>query len=75
MARPRPGEVETRELPLEADGKRIRGRIPYGTESRDMGGWREVIEPGALASTKLDNLVATVDHQGVPIGRYPTTRA
>jgi len=73
MARPRTGDVETRELPLQADGKRIRGTIPYGIESRDMGGWREVIEPTALRNTKLDDLVATVDHAGVPIGRYPTT--
>src|SRR5215207_8572071 len=58
MARPRTGDVETRELPLQADGKRIRGTIPYGIESRDMGGWREVIEPTALRNTKLDDLVA-----------------
>src|SRR4051794_34177915 len=73
MARPKPGEVETRELRLEADGKRIRGSIPYGVESRDLGGFTEVIEPTALRNTKLDDLVATVDHVGVPIGRYPTT--
>jgi hypothetical protein len=28
--RPKPGQVEERQAPLEADGKRIRGRIPYG---------------------------------------------
>src|SRR5829696_3831955 len=73
MARPRAGDVETRELPLEADGRKIRGRIPYGIESRDLGGFTEIIDPAALRNTKLDDLVATVDHAGVPIGRYPTT--
>lgn len=74
-ARPKPGSVEERNAPdlLAADGKRIRGRVPYGIESRDMGGWREVIEPGAFRSTVFDDLVATVDHVGVPLGRHPTT--
>jgi HK97 family phage prohead protease len=74
MARPKTGELETRDAPgLEVDGKKIRGRIPYNTRSRDMGGWREIIERGALNGAKLDDLVATVDHAGVPIGRHPTT--
>jgi hypothetical protein len=51
---------------LAADGKRIRGRIPYGVQPRDMGGWCEVIEPGALDGTRFDDLVVTVDHAGVP---------
>jgi HK97 family phage prohead protease len=38
-----------------------------------MGGWKEIIEPTALRNAKLDDLVATVDHAGVPIGRYPVT--
>lgn len=72
--RPKLGEIEERQAPaLEVEGKKIRGRVPYGIESRDMGGWREVIDPGALDATNLDDLVATVDHAGVPIGRYPTT--
>lgn len=74
MNRPKIGSVEERTAPdATVDGKRLRGLIPYGVESRDMGGWREVIEPGALAGAKLDDLVATVDHVGIPIGRYPTT--
>lgn len=74
VARPKAGEVEERQAPeLEVEGRKIRGRIPYKVESRDMGGWREIIEPSALRDTKLDDLVATVDHTGVPIGRYPTT--
>jgi phage head maturation protease len=74
IERPKAGEVEERHAPeLEIDGRKIRGRIPYRVESRDMGGWREIIEPTALRGTKIDDLVATVDHAGVPIGRYPTT--
>jgi HK97 family phage prohead protease len=38
-----------------------------------MGGWKEVIEPGALHAANLDELVARVDHAGVPIGRFPKT--
>src|SRR5215211_5827110 len=73
--RPKPGQVEERNAPdlLAADTKRIRGRIPYRTESRDMGGWTEIIEPGAFHSTVFDDLVAVVDHAGVPLGRHPTT--
>src|SRR4051812_15972052 len=73
--RPKPGQVEERTAPdlVAADGKKIRGRVPYGVESRDMGGWREVIEPGAFKATVFDDLVATVDHAGVPLGRHPTT--
>jgi phage head maturation protease len=74
VERPKVGEVEERQAPaLEVDGKKIRGLIPYGIESRDMGGWVEVIEPTALRAARVDDLVATVDHVGVPIGRFPTT--
>lgn len=78
-SRPRAGDMETRsasaEVTLEvtADGRRLRGVIPYNVESRDLGGWREVIEPGALRAANLADLIATVDHVGVPLGRYPTT--
>lgn len=72
--RPVTGQVEERQAPaLEADGKKIRGVIPYGVESRDLGGWREVIEPGALNRADLNDLVVTVDHIGLPLGRYPNT--
>jgi uncharacterized protein len=47
--------------------------VPYNVVSRDLGGFRETIMPGALAGAKLDDLVVTVDHAGVPLGRYPTT--
>jgi HK97 family phage prohead protease len=67
------GEFEERQLELSTDGQRIRGVVPYGTLSVDLGGWREVIEPTALRSTRLDDLVVTVDHVGLPLGRYPRT--
>jgi HK97 family phage prohead protease len=71
--RPRAGQLEQRSEPITVDGRRLRSRIPYGVESRDMGGWTEVVDRGALDATVLDDLVATVDHVGVPIGRHPTT--
>jgi HK97 family phage prohead protease len=72
--RPTTGELETRTMPLEVEARRIRGVIPYGVESRELaGGWREVIEPGALDAASLDGLIATVEHGGIPIGRYPGT--
>ena len=52
------GEFETRELEVTTDGRRIRGVIPYGTVSRDLGGFKEIIEPGALRGTRIDDLVA-----------------
>ncbi|MDP9144576.1 MAG: HK97 family phage prohead protease [Actinomycetota bacterium] len=73
--RPTLGETEERAAPdlLSADGKKIHGRIPYNAVSRDMGGWKEVIEPGAFNGAQMDDLVATVDHAGVPLGRHPAT--
>lgn len=71
--RPTAGQLEQRALDLTTDGRRIRGLIPFGAESRDLGGFREVIEPGALRSTRLDDLVCTVDHAGVPVGRFSGT--
>ena len=77
MTRPTAGEVETRALPDDSltveEGRRLRGRIPYDVESRDFGGWREVIHAGALNHANLDDLVATINHEGVPIGRFPNT--
>ena len=71
--RPTAGEVESRTASVEVADKRVRGLIPYGVESRDLGGWTEVLEPTAFRNTKLDELRAVIDHQGVPLGRYPNT--
>jgi HK97 family phage prohead protease len=73
--RPVAGQLEQRALPVELDGRRLRGVIPYATESRDLGGWRERIDPAALRGAVLDDLTCTVEHAGVPLGRYPTTLA
>ena len=72
--RPTAGELEQRTAPdVELEERRLRGVIPYGVESRDLGGWRETMSAGCLRNARLDDLVATVDHTGVPVGRYPTT--
>lgn len=71
--RPTPGQLEERSQPLEVDGRRIRGVIPFGVESRDLGGWREVIEPTALQGARLDDLTLTVEHGGIPLARHPNT--
>jgi HK97 family phage major capsid protein len=72
-SRPAAGEVEERTAGVEAVGRRIRGLIPYGVESRDLGGWREVISPTAFRTTDLSELRAVIDHKGVPLARYPNT--
>jgi HK97 family phage prohead protease len=70
-------KIETRSAPdplVLEEGKRVRGRIPFNTESRTLpGGFREVIKPGAFANADLSHLVATVEHGGVPLARYPQT--
>jgi len=72
--RPEPGEVEERSLgELTVEDRKLRGVIPYRVQSADLGGWREVIEPRALHSADLSDLVVTVDHAGLPLGRYPGT--
>jgi HK97 family phage prohead protease len=75
--RPTPGSVEERTAPTAAptvDGRKLRGVIPYGAESRDLGGWREVIDPGALDNARLDDLIATREHDRARLlGRHPTT--
>ena len=76
--RPTVGEVEERTLPEEAElrveGNRLHGLIPYGVESRDLGGWREVIEPGALTFADKGDLVATLNHnRDRLLGRYDVT--
>jgi HK97 family phage prohead protease len=71
--RPRPGEIEERTAAVAVADRRVRGLIPYGVQSRDLGGWREVIEPAAFRGTSFEQLRAVVDHRGVPLGRYPTT--
>jgi len=74
-ARALTGEVEERSAPdvLSIDGRKLRGVVPYEVESRDLGGFKEVMRRGCLRDADLSDLVATVDHAGLPIGRYPGT--
>ena len=52
--RPEPGTVEERSLgELTVEGRKLRGVIPYGQPSKDLGGWTEVIEARALAVDRL----------------------
>jgi hypothetical protein len=72
--RPTAGAVELRAAPLDApaptiDGRRLRGVIPYGVESRDLGGWREVMQPGCLSRAD------TGDRRGDRAGRRRVKRA
>ena len=47
--RPVAGQLETRARPTSSStAAGCAAVIPYGVESRDLGGWREVIDPGAL---------------------------
>lgn len=76
--RPTAGALEQRSAPEAAtptvEGRRLRGLIPYGVESRDLGGWREIIEPGALRGASLSDLIATREHdRSHLLGRHPTT--
>jgi phage head maturation protease len=75
--KPTSGAVEQRNAPesagLSVDGKGVRGFIPYNIESRDLGGWREIMAAGSLRDADMSELVATVDHAGVPLARFPTT--
>jgi uncharacterized protein len=78
MNRPTPGSVEDRSAPEAGapvvDGRKLRGLIPYGVESRDLGGFREVIDKGALANADLSDLIATREHDRARLlGRHPTT--
>lgn len=76
--RPVVGEVEQRSAPGEAlsvDGRKLRGVIPFGIESRDLGGWTEIMAAGSLQGAQMADLVATVDHAGLPLARFPTTLA
>lgn len=76
-SRPVAGEVEQRSVDggaAQIDGRRLRGLIPYNVKSRDLGGWTEIVDPGALRNTDLSNLIATREHDRAHLlGRYPST--
>src|SRR4051794_38347256 len=65
--RPTAGQLEDRASVVPAAAPRVEGNtlcglIPFGVESRDLGGWRERLAPGCLTGTVMDDLVATVNH-------------
>lgn len=77
-------QPERRALPLSrvevraaADGSSSAGTIAgyaavYGTASEDLGGWREIIVPGAfdeVLAASPDVRMPNLDHEGLPIGR------
>jgi HK97 family phage major capsid protein/HK97 family phage prohead protease len=71
--------VEERSAPEDAPpprlvGNKLVGLIPYGVESRDLGGWKERLAPGCLSGAAKESLVATLNHDvSKLLGRYPTT--
>jgi uncharacterized protein len=76
MNKPNPGDVETRSAPAEltVTGNKLTGLIPFGVESRDFGGWSEVIAPGALKAADLSDLVCTLNHDDSKLlGRFDST--
>jgi HK97 family phage major capsid protein/HK97 family phage prohead protease len=77
VTKPTPGEVEQRSAPeteLTIEGNRLHGLIPYGVESRDLGGWTETIEPGALSGVDMADLVCTLNHDASRLlGRFDST--
>lgn len=66
---PDASEVRSLEVPVEdlaVRGRRVEGYAArYGEESRDLGGWREVLEPGAFREVLASSpdVVATFNHE------------
>ena len=60
--------------PVRVEGNTLLGLIPFGIESRDLGGWSEQLAPTCLSNAVTDDLIATVNHDVSRIlGRFPTT--
>lgn len=75
-SRPEPGEIEERSAELTVgEDRKLRGVIPYNTSSADLGGFHEIVERGALDRADMSELVVRVDHQGLPLARFPGTLA
>lgn len=75
--KPKPGEVERRTAEaaeVTVEGNVLHGLIPFSTPSADMGGWDEVIDPGAFDSTEMNGLLLTVGHDKTRVlGRFDNT--
>jgi len=66
-------EIEIRELD---DGTRVISgyAIVFNSESRDLGGFKEVIAPGSLKNADMTDVVALFNHDtNIPLGRTPAT--
>ena len=78
IEKPTTGQVEERSAPeaaeLTIEGNQLRGLVPYGVESRDLGGWSEVIERGALTHADEARYVRHPDHDASRLlGRFDCT--
>ena len=67
------GKIERRNISTEfrAIGRKIVGMIPYNSLSEDLGGFREIISPGAFRRTleAKSKVLAFWDHNtGMPLG-------
>jgi HK97 family phage major capsid protein len=78
FVKPTCGEAEDRTAPesaaLTIEGNTLHGLIPYGIESRDLNGWKEILDPGAFDDTDMSELYCTVRHDRNRIlGRFDST--
>jgi HK97 family phage prohead protease len=70
-------EVDRLEIRGTGDSRTVRGLgVPYNRKSEDMGGWREVIAPGAATNSVASNDIALLwqHDQTQPISRVSASR-
>jgi HK97 family phage prohead protease len=75
MPEPAPNvELRSVATPAAVAEGRLRGLVPYSVESRDLGGFTEVIDAGALDGADFSELICTREHdRSQLLGRYPST--
>jgi HK97 family phage prohead protease len=62
--------VERREFTLRSAGNLVSGYAAlYDSLSEDLGGFVEVIKPGAFAGVLHDDVRALINHEGIPLAR------
>ena len=69
-------DVDSLEIRGTGDSRVVRGLgVPYSRKSADMGGWREVIDPGAATRSLASNDIAMLwqHDQAQPISRVGAT--
>lgn len=57
------------ELRAESDGRLIGYASVFGKRSVDLGGFVEIVQRGAFASSMSQDVRALIDHQGIAIAR------